>query len=99
MFFTRLLSSIELVLVALVTLLRGGYLLAAVLLLISLVAYRELCKACNLNMDAEEKSVNALEAVGYAGIVVCYMSSTQWFITVLLYSAVHKRHRCFPFYS
>ena len=72
MFFTRLLSSIVLVLVALVTLLRGGYLLAAVLLLISLVAYRELCKACNLNMDAEEKSVNALEAAGYAGIVVYY---------------------------
>ncbi len=72
MFFTRLLSSIVLVIVALVTLLRGGYLLAAVLLLISLVAYRELCKACNLNMDAEEKSVNALEAAGYAGIVVYY---------------------------
>lgn len=47
MFFTRLLSSIVLVIIALVTLLQGGYLLAAVLLLISLAAYRELSKACN----------------------------------------------------
>ena len=42
MFFTRLFSSVILVIIALVTLLQGGYLLAAVLLAISLIAYREL---------------------------------------------------------
>ena len=67
MFFTRLLSSIVLVLVALVTLLRGGYLLAAVLLLISLVAYRELCKACNLNIAP------SMDFFGLSlGVILCF---------------------------
>lgn len=74
MFFTRLLSSIVLVIVALVTLLQGGYLLAAVLLLISLVAYRELSQACNGDSinGKEGKKMNALEAAGYIGILVYY---------------------------
>ena len=40
MFKKRLISSIVLVIVALVTILQGGYLLAAVLLFLSLTAYR-----------------------------------------------------------
>lgn len=74
MFFTRLLSSIVLVIIALVTLLQGGYLLAAVLLLISLAAYRELSKACNGgSLDGKEgKKINALEAAGYIGILAYY---------------------------
>ena len=39
MFFTRLFSSVVLVAIALATLLQGGYLLAIVLLAISLIAY------------------------------------------------------------
>ena len=42
MFLTRLFSSVVLVIIALVTLLQGSYLLAAILLFISLVAYNEL---------------------------------------------------------
>lgn len=74
MFFTRLFSSIVLVIVALVTLLQGGYLLAAVLLLISLVAYRELSQACNGDSinGREGKKINALEAAGYIGILAYY---------------------------
>ena len=48
MFKTRLISSIVLVVLALVVILTGGYLLAAVLLFLSLTAYRELMKACGL---------------------------------------------------
>lgn len=69
MFMTRLFSSIVLVIIALVTILQGGCLLAAVLLLVSLVAYRELCKACTVH--TEGKKINAVESVGYAG-VLCY---------------------------
>ena len=48
MFKTRLISSIVLVVLALVVILTGGYLLAAVLLFLSLTAYRDLMKACVL---------------------------------------------------
>ena len=67
MFMTRLFSSIILVIVALITLLQGGYLLAAILFLISLIAYNELCKACKIHTN--EQKINALEAVGYLGII------------------------------
>lgn len=69
MFMTRLFSSIVLVLIALVTILQGGCLLAAVLLFVSLAAYRELCKACTIH--TEGKKINAVESVGFAG-VLCY---------------------------
>ncbi len=70
MFFTRLFSSVILVIIALVTLLQGGYLLAAVLLAISLIAYRELSKACGIH--TEGKFVNALEIAGIMGICIYY---------------------------
>lgn len=70
MFMTRLFSSILLVIAALVTLLQGGYLLAAVLLLISLLACFELYKACGIHEG--DKKINALEVVGGIGIVVYY---------------------------
>lgn len=65
MFITRLISSVVLVVAALLTILMGGYVLAAVLLFLSLVAYRELMKACKLD--------NGLQSVGYVGIVVYYL--------------------------
>ena len=69
MFMTRVLSGIVLVVIALVTLFAGGYLLAAVCLCISLIAYGELVKACGIR--TKEQGINALEAVGYLGIF-CY---------------------------
>ena len=65
MFITRLISSVVLVAAALMTILQGGYVLAMVLLFLSLVAYRELMKACKLD--------NGLQSIGYAGIVVYYL--------------------------
>lgn len=69
MFVTRVLSSIILVVIALVTLLTGGYLLAAVLFTISLIAYGELCKACGIHTEGQK--INALECWGLLGIA-CY---------------------------
>lgn len=74
MFKTRLISSIVLVIVALFTILQGGYLLAAVLLFLALVSYRELMKACGLSKEGNKAGL--LEAVGYAGIVVYYVLMT-----------------------
>lgn len=71
MFMTRLMSSIVLVIAALLTITQGGYLLAAVLLFLSLTAYRELMKACKL--AGEGKKVSGLEAIGYGGIIVYYL--------------------------
>lgn len=88
MFKTRLISSIVLVIIALVTILQGGYLLAAVLLFLALVAYRELMRACKLL--GEGKKCNGLEMTGYAGIVVYYLLMTftteriYLFLTVIM---------------
>ena len=70
MFKTRLISSIVLVVLALVVILTGGYLLAAVLLFLSLTAYRELMKACGLT---EKGKPSGLEIIGYTGIVAYYL--------------------------
>ena len=48
MFRTRLISGILLVIAALAVIFTGGVYLAAVLCLISIIAYRELTKACGL---------------------------------------------------
>ena len=81
MFISRLCSGIVLVIIAAITLLQGGYLLAAVLLFISLVAYRELTKACGVHagtaeaqghdLHGKDRKINALEGAGFLGII-CY---------------------------
>lgn len=70
MFITRLMSSIVLVVLALFTILTGGYLLAAVLLFLALTAYRELSKACKLT---QEGKITPLEIIGYIGIAAYYL--------------------------
>jgi len=72
MFRTRLLSGIILTIIAFATMFCGGPLLAGVLLVISLIAYRELTKA--LLVNTEEKGFNAPEVVGFLGIVSYYAS-------------------------
>lgn len=86
MFKTRLISSIVLVFIALVTILQGGYLLAAVLLFLALVAYRELMQACKLS--GEGKKCNGLEMTGYAGIVAYYLLMTFTTERIYLFLAV-----------
>ena len=71
MFGKRLMSSVVLVILALVLLLTGDGVLALGMLILSLIAFRELTKACGV--IAEVQKNNALEAVGYAGIVLYYL--------------------------
>jgi CDP-diglyceride synthetase len=70
-------SSIILVVVALFTILTGGYLLAAVLLFLAVTAYHELMKACKLTgldgAGGPGRKVNGLEITGYAGIAAYYL--------------------------
>ena len=72
MFWTRLASGVILVIIALLTMSLGGLPLAITLLVISLVAYRELTRA--LGCASHEKKLNGLEWVGMAGIV-CYYAA------------------------
>lgn len=70
MFMTRLMSSAVLVVIALVTILQGGYLLAAVLFVLAQIAYRELLKACKL---AQEGRLTPFDILGAAGISAYYL--------------------------
>ncbi len=72
MFGTRLVSGIILIIIAVATFVCGGPLLAGVLLVISMIAYRELTKA--LQVNTEKNGFNAPEILGMAG-VVCYYAS------------------------
>lgn len=78
MFWTRLISGISLVVIALVTILAGRGVLAVTLCLISLIAYRELAKACNIHTG--NKKCNALEFVGMMMTVLYYvfLAVTLW---------------------
>lgn len=71
MFGKRLMSSVVLVILALFLLLTGGGILALGMLILSLNAFRELTKACGV-IEPGQKN-NALEGVGYAGIVLYYL--------------------------
>lgn len=68
---TRVISGIVLVVIALFTILSGGWILSGTLLLISLVAYEELCRA--MKIHTEGKSCNAIEWVGFIGITAYYI--------------------------
>lgn len=70
MFVTRLASGIVLVIIAFFVMIWGGAPLAGTLLAISLIAYRELTKA--LKCASDDKKINALELVGFCGIIAYY---------------------------
>ena len=67
---TRCISGAVLVVIALITILSGGYVLAATLLAISCIAYHELAKVCKIH---GEKGFHALEAVSYIAIIFLYV--------------------------
>lgn len=69
MFWTRLASGVVLCIIALLTMSLGGLPLLAVLLIISLIAYRELTKVMGVG---KEGRLNALEMVGMLGIILYY---------------------------
>lgn len=70
MFKSRLISGIILLILAFITVITGGSLLAVVLWLISMVAFRELCLACKI--QTEDKKWNSLEITGYIFILLYY---------------------------
>lgn len=72
MFLTRVISGVVLVLIALVTIMAGGGVLATVLLLTSLVGLFELSKA--LGVHEEGKKLNGLEIPAVVFVIVYYMN-------------------------
>ncbi len=72
MFRTRLISGILLVLIALATIMSGGIVLAAVLCVISMLAFRELTKACGV--CAENRKWSAPEIGGLLMTALYYVS-------------------------
>lgn len=70
MFWTRCISGVVLVLIALVTIITGGGVLAAVLLLTSIVGFFELSKA--LGVHEKEKKINGLEIPAVLFIAAYY---------------------------
>ncbi|MBQ0001386.1 MAG: phosphatidate cytidylyltransferase [Clostridiales bacterium] len=71
MFWTRLLSGILLVILALVTILTGGYVLFFTLLAISLIGMQELYRV----MKVREDKFEILEIVGYFSAVLYYVAA------------------------
>lgn len=65
----RIISGAVVTALAVAAILAGGTILAAVLLVISCTAYRELCKATGVH---DKKGLDVLETIGYAGILVYY---------------------------
>ncbi len=80
MFLTRCISAVVLVVIALVTILSGGYILASTLLVISCIGFHELSKACKVHMSGKNNSnksekgkrISALEIVCYLAIFAFY---------------------------
>ena len=70
MFKTRLLSGILLVIIALATIISGGYVLFFTLLAVSLIGMRELYKA----MKVQDEKANLLVYAGYAGAAIYYVA-------------------------
>lgn len=82
MFWTRLVSGIVMIIIAVATMFLGGPYLAGILMLISLAGYRELTKAQKVN--TAEKGFNGLEIVGLIGVVIYYAVMYVWQDTALL---------------
>ncbi len=72
MFWTRLASGVLLLILELLTMGIGNIPLAVTLLIISLIAYRELTKA--LLCATDEKKLNSLEIIGLLGVTAYYVA-------------------------
>ena len=88
MFVQRVISGALLVIAALVTIMAGGYFLAAVLLVLSLISYHELMQACKLT--GKEQKDKGLMIIGYIGIIAYYAvmvfttDRTWLFLTIIM---------------
>lgn len=85
---TRCISGAVLVVIALVTILSGGYVLAGTLLAISCIAFYELSKVCGIRVCDEngQKKCNAMEVISYIAIIFLYVITVMTNdITALLF--------------
>lgn len=71
MFVTRLISSIVIVILALGFTIMGGYPLALVLCVVSMIGLFEFYRATKVRKP--EQKINALEVVGFAGMLIYYL--------------------------
>ena len=72
MFIKRVMSSVVLVVLALATILSGGWILALASLAISMVAFRELMVACKLS-DPDWRKIRTFDVIGYLSIIFYYL--------------------------
>lgn len=86
MFGTRLLSSIALLVAAFLAVGVGGAVLALALLIISLIAYRELTRA--FSHTAHRKMPDGMEAVGLIGVLLYYGMLYFWREPWLLFMGI-----------
>lgn len=68
MFKTRLISGIVLVIIALATIISGGWVLFGTLLCVSVIGMRELYRATGVH----DKKLNSLEVAGFLGVIAYY---------------------------
>lgn len=86
---TRIISGVIMATGGIVALIVGGYVAGLIVMLISLGAYYELCKACKL-IDNEKKPINVATIAGYLAVILFYcnllwkFAPAQTFNTVLL---------------
>lgn len=99
MFWTRLMSGIILVIIALFTFSIGGVVLAALLLAISIVAYGELTKAMGVHTPGKEG--NSLEVLGVGMIIVyyivTYITKTEKYSFMIIIAALVFYMFCYVF--
>ena len=90
---TRIISGVIMAAGGIIALIVGGYVAGLIVMLISLGAYYELCKACKL-IDNEKKPINVATIAGFFAVIVFYcnllwkFAPAQTFNTVLLLVAV-----------
>lgn len=70
---TRIISGIFLVLIALVTLITGGYVLLGVTYFLAMCSFYELARACGFHGDENGGKINMIEVFGYAVITFYYV--------------------------
>jgi phosphatidate cytidylyltransferase len=69
---TRVISCVVLVLLALATLIAGGYLLLGVTFFLAVCAFYELARACGFHGSKDRNGPNMIEVFGYAVIALYY---------------------------
>ncbi len=72
MFVTRLISGIIMVLIALVTIITGGWVLFGTMLVLSLIGVFELYRACKVKDP--KKNIGLLDGAGYLSVILFYAS-------------------------